>query len=247
MSWEAYSGVSGASAAWAQMDVVSHNLSNVSTNGFKSRSVTFAVAQGAQSNAPLGQGYVEPMPATADLRDGPLDKTDRELDLALQGEGFFTLEKPSGEQLLTRGGRFHTDEENFVVSVDGWRLRGSGGPIQVPIGERLIVSEDGWLRTDGGMELGTLEVLSGPVEPVGSTYWRATGELEDVVQGQIGQDPDKAPRVRVHQGHLERSNVDPLRVMVDLIEASRYFEAYQNIMKSSDEADARLARTGRIA
>jgi flagellar basal-body rod protein FlgF len=246
MSWEIYSGVSGATAAWSQMDVISHNLANVSTDGFKARSVTFAVAAGTEGKGPLASGYVEPRPMRADMRDGALDKTDRELDIALQGEGFFTLEKPNGEVMLSRGGRFHTDEEGFVVSVDGWRLRGSGGPIQIPIGERLIVTQDGWLRTNQGMEMGTLEILSGPAEPIGSTYWKATGPMEDVVLAQIGQDPEVAPRVRIHQGHLERSNVDPLKVMVDLIEAARYFEAYQNVMKSSDEADARLMRAGRI-
>ena len=162
MSRELYAGVSGATAAWSQLDVVSHNLANVGTAGFKARQVAFQVAQQENADGVLGQAYVEPHPANAKMTDGPLEPTKRELDLGLQGRGFFAVEDPNtGKTLLTRNGRFTTDSQGFVTTQNGERLRSSAGPVQLPPGERLIVQEDGRMRTSGGTDLGTLEILDG--------------------------------------------------------------------------------------
>jgi flagellar basal body rod protein FlgG len=248
MSRELYAGVSGASAAWAQLDLVTHNLANVNTAGFKARTLRFQVSEGKEAGGVLGQSYVQVAPAGADTRDGAVDETGRSLDLALQGEGFFALEDDAGKVWLTRAGRFQLDQDGFVVNPDGYRLRMSGGPIQVPFQaprEELVVRQDGMLALSSGAEIGQLEVLAGEARPVGATLWEPTGPLEDVVQDQMSLAPGERPRVRILQGHLEQSNVDPLASMVEMIEASRYFEAYQNIMKASDQADSRLIQAGR--
>lgn len=246
MSRELYAGVSGATAAWSQLDTVSHNLANVSTAGFKARQVAFQVAQDANNDGVLGQAYVEPFPANAKMTDGPLEKTDRELDLGLQGRGFFAVEDPNtGKTLLTRNGRFTTDSQGFVVTQNGERLRSSAGPVQLQPGDHLVVQEDGRMRTTNGTDLGMLEILDGDAKPLGATLWEAEGQMVDVAQAQQSLEPGERPYVRVYQNNLERSNVDPLSSMVELIEASRFFEAYQNIMQSSDEADKRLINAGR--
>ena len=216
------------------------------TAGFKARQVAFQVAQQENADGVLGQAYVEPHPANAKMTDGPLEPTKRELDLGLQGRGFFAVEDPNtGKTLLTRNGRFTTDSQGFVTTQNGERLRSSAGPVQLPPGERLIVQEDGRMRTSGGTDLGTLEILDGDAKPIGATLWEAEGQMQDVAQAQQSLEPGEKPYVRVYQGNLERSNVDPLSSMVQLIEASRFFEAYQNIMQSSDEADKRLISSGR--
>jgi flagellar basal body rod protein FlgG len=244
MSREIYAAVSGATAAWSHLDVVSHNLANMSTNGYKARTVSFQVAADSRPGV-LGGSYVEPRPGASDLGDGPIQRTGNPLDLALRGEGFFAVETSGGEQLLTRNGSFVQDPDGFVVTRDGLKLLSSAGPVQLQPGEGLIVQENGGLRSTLGGDLGFLQVLSGEVEPVGDTLFRAKGATEDVVQAQLSLAPGEAPKVRVQQEHLEGSNVDPMMAMVELTEASRYFEVYQNMMKASDEADSRLVMMGR--
>lgn len=244
MSRELYAGVSGATAAWSQLDTIAHNLANVSTSGFKARKLSFQSAR-AQAEGALGEAYVQPVPIATDLTNGAVQKTGNPYDLAIQGEGFFSVEDPQGKVWLTRSGSFRPDSQGFLVTPTGEKLRSSAGPVQIPQGDGIVIGEDGAVRLKSGAQLGTLEVLSGDVRPVGSTLWEAEGPLEDVVQAQQSLAPGEARRVAILQGHLEKSNVDPLESMVELIEASRLFEAYQNIMKASDEADSRLIQAGR--
>lgn len=248
MSRELYAAVSGASAAWAQMDVVSHNLANVGTAGYKARKTTFQLAKSANNEGVLGQAYVEPGESPLNLGNGPLEKTGDPFDLAIQGRGFFAVEDPAtGRQFLTRNGSFQLDSLGFVANADGHRLQSTAGPIFIEPGQSLSVGDDARIILNGQdgsqTELGFLQILDGEVQPVGATLFEATGPTEDLSQVPI--ELNEAPPMQVRQSYLERSNVDPLGAMVELIEASRYFEAYQKMMKSSDEADSRMIRTGR--
>jgi len=227
MSRELYSGVSGATAAWSQLDVVSHNLANSSTAGFKARKLTFQLAQDAQNGGVLGQAYVEPGRSNIDLSTGAPDRTDRDLDLAIQGEGFFTLESRSGETFYTRNGQFTQDEQGFIVTFAGDQLMSNAGPIQMLQGERLVVGEGGALSTDNGDDRGFLQIAGAnaeDLEPVGATLFKINGPVQDLVQDSLSLGPADRP-MTVLQRHLERSNGDPMGAMVELIEASRYFEA----------------------
>jgi len=249
VSRELYSAVSGASAAWSQLDVVSHNLANVSTTGYRARKVTFQLAEDANNGGVLGQAYVEPGESPLDLSTGSIEKTDDPLNVAIQGQGFFEVETAEGERLYTRSGDFQVDPQGMVTTPHGHKLMSSAGPVQLLPGETLIVRENGMLaaRTPQGntQDRGFLQIMDGNVTPVGATLFEADGPMTDQVQAGLTLEPGQAPPVQLRQGHLERSNVDPLGSMVELIEASRYFEAYQKLMKASDEADQRLIRTGR--
>lgn len=248
MSQELYAAVSGASAAMSQLDIVSNNLANVGTAGFKARQTTFQLAEDAKNDEVLGQAYVEPGESPLDLSSGSLEKTDDPFDLAIQGRGFFTVKDPaSGREMLTRAGSFMLDLEGYVATPSGQRLQTTSGPVLMLPGQSLAVGDNGMVSltdVDGSRnEIGFLKIQDGDVTPVGTTLYEAKGALEDLSQVQL--EPGEAPPMQIRQAHLERSNVDPLGAMVELIEASRYFEAYQKMMKASDEADSRLIRTGR--
>lgn len=248
MSQELFSAVSGASAAWSQLDIVSHNLANVGTVGYKARQTTFQLSEGANNNAVLGQAYVEPGESPIDHSNGALQLTDNPLDIAIQGRGFFTVATPDGEQFLTRNGSFQLDTEGYVATMAGDRLQTTAGPILLQQGQRLEIGDDARVTimndVDGTeSEIGWLQILDGEVEPVGATMFKAVGPMEELAQYQM--QPGEAPPMQIRQRHLEKSNVDPLGAMVELIEASRYIEAYRKMMQASDEADSRLVQTGR--
>ncbi len=226
MSHDIYASMSAASAAWTQLEVVANNLANSSTAGFKEQRVSFDL-EGAMDD-PLADVYVSADLATANFSDGPLVHDNVETHMALRGKGFF-LAGEGGNQVLVRSGSFQMDGEGFLVTSGGLKVQGQGGSIQLLPGEKLTVASDGTILDQEGQELDRLQIVSAAeLSPLGGTSWRADGAVYEV-EG-----------VEVVQGALEGSNTDPMRSMTELMEASRYFEAYQKAMQTSDQLDGQL-------
>ena len=111
----------------------------------------------------------------------------------------------------------------------GQLLLGEGGPIEIPDRERMVIDKRGVVRTEEGGEVGRIRLVDSEfATPLGHSQWRSDGELLPVDDS-----------VSVIQGALEKSNVDPIKGMVELVEASRYFEAYQKSMQTSDDLDGK--------
>jgi len=229
MSRDLYSSVSGASAAWRHLDTISNNLANVSTTGFKGQRVVFEL-DGPDGHT-LGRGQVRTLDGLSNMSDGAVVKTDRDLDLALSGPGFFTVQI-DGQTLLTRDGHFMLDQEGQLRTADGGLVMGGGGPIQIPDGETVTFTADGKIIGSESGELDQIQVVTANAKQVGGNYWQAVGATA-VNESAV-----------ITQGALEGSNVDALRTMAELVEASRYFEVYQKAMAASDEMDQRLNQFG---
>ena len=226
MSHDIYASMSAASAAWTQLEVVANNLANSSTAGFKEQRVSFDL-QGAMDD-PMGDVYVQADLATPNFADGALVHDGVETHLALRGKGFF-MAGEEGSQVLVRSGNFQLDSEGFLVTSGGLKVHGQGGAIQLLPGEKLTVASDGTILDEEGQELDRLKlVTAAELTPLGGTSWRADSVAYEV-EG-----------VEVVQGSLEGSNTDPMRSMTELMEASRYFEAYQKAMQTSDQLDGQL-------
>lgn len=224
-----YPGLTGATSSWSQMETVAHNLSNLETPGFKAARVAF-LADGP-GEGPLKDGYTQPSGRYTDMRDGPIRETGAPLDLALRGPGFFRVDV-DGTSRLTRDGRFTLDSQGTLLTADGFPVQGDSGEIRLPPGEEVQILEDGSIRGSVSGVIGRLAIVDGPAKPIGSNLWEATGDLTDI----------EKPSVR--QGAIEGSNVDPMAMMVELIQASRSFEAMQKSMQTADEFDQRLNQLG---
>jgi flagellar basal-body rod protein FlgF len=225
MSRDIYSSLSGAKAAWLQMESLANNLSNTNTASFKEQRMTFKAA--AVNAGPLGDSFVVADEVHYDMSDGPLKTTGDQNHLALKGPGFFMVQGEDGV-LLQRAGNFQRDSDNMLVNDKGQLVLGDGGPIEISDNQDFIVSRDGAIRTTSGEEVGEIRVVEADaVIPVGHSQWRAAEGVRT------------AQNVEVIQGALEGSNADPIRGMVELVEASRYFEAYQKAMQTSDSLDGR--------
>lgn len=228
MSGDVYAALSGATACWAQLEVTANNAANVSTTGYKAVRLTFSLAGPDEEH---GQVYAQATPVRPDMSDGAIVRDDDPTHLALQGQGFFQVQGPDGQTLLTRDGRFHLDADGQLVNSSGMLVLGQGGPVTVPPGEGLHITSEGRVFGSTSGELDQLSVVVGEVLPYGENLWQPTG-------------PMGSSEAEVLQGALEGSNVDPMKAMVELMEASRYFQAYQKAMQTSDEADERMNRSG---
>ena len=148
--------------------------------------------------------------------------------LALRGQGFFTAGE-AGNEVLVRSGNFQLDADGYLVTSGGLKVQGQSGAIQLQQGESLTVAQDGTIVDDQGAALDKLRIVNAAeLEPLGGTSWRPTSAAYEV-EG-----------VSIVQGALEGSNTDPMRSMTELMEASRYFEAYQKAMQTSDQLDGQL-------
>ncbi len=236
-----YTALSGNLAAMRRLDVISNNLANANTAGFKKDRVAFESLLALRAGeAPEKAGLVQADNIYfTDYSAGPVKQTGNTLDLAIDGDGFFAVNTPQG-RAYTRQGNFQRNAAGRLVTNDGYEVVGSGGPITIN-GSRVEVSARGEVMVDGA-QVATLEVVDFPkpyaLQKAGSALF-------------VPSDPQAAPQpvltASVRQGHLEDSNVSVVQEMVQMIEANRYFEACQRVVKSYDDAAGKAANDiGRI-
>jgi flagellar basal body rod protein FlgG len=196
-----------------RQEVMANNLANVSTPGFKGERV---FARLMEDGGPAAV-------ARDDLRGGSVSETGRPLDIAMEGDGFLVVKTDQGERYL-RGGSFTLDPTGQIVTEDGYTVLGEGGPIILPPGE-VRVERDGNILVDGAT-MGRLRVERPGASPVreGANRWVPDGEGETVERAEV----------KIRQGHLENSNVDPVSALVEMIEIQRAYSAIQRSVQTAD-------------
>ncbi len=227
---ELYIAASGMVVRQAQMEVLSHNLSNVNTVGFRTEEM--ASEERPIGTARLGVSQAGGVRRWLNLAPGPVQPTGEPLDLALVGEGFFLVQAQEGIR-LTRDGRFSVSQDGRLV-LRGMPVLGEGG--EIVVGEEPFqVANDGRILR-GETEIGRLRVVtvSSPQElgREGQGLFRVT--REEAVRGLEGP--------MVLQGHLEGSNADPIRMMIQIIEALRAFESQQQVIQTLDRLGEKAIR-----
>jgi flagellar basal-body rod protein FlgF len=216
-----YTSWSGARAAWQQLELLSNNVSNTDTAGFREQRASFELS----GTGPLADASTRMRAVAWSDADGTLRTDDVPTHLALRGPGYFAL----ADGTYTRDGSFRIDGEGRLVTAAGVPVLTEGGPVQLAPGESLTVSQDGTVAGSRTGEFGTLVLVQlDNGRPVGGNLWQGAARPTE--------------GTAVIQGALEGSNVDPMRNMVELIEASRFFEAQQKVMSTSDDMTERLGR-----
>ncbi|MCL4516881.1 MAG: flagellar basal-body rod protein FlgF [Firmicutes bacterium] len=241
-----YTAASGMLAEARRNDVIANNLANVDTTGFKKdtavvRSFGEMLLRRFHDPVELPDGQREdPRPiigslgvgagidaAATDFVAGPQAFTQNPLDLALEGDGFFTVLTPRGER-YTRNGAFNLNGEGVLVTSEGYPVLGENGLITLREGE-VSISSDGQISLGATVvdRLRTVQFadLRG-LRKEGDSLWAATP---------IAGPPAPSAEVAVKQGYREKSNVNVIREMVDMITAVRAYEANQKMVQAHDE------------
>jgi len=216
-----------------RMDVVTNNLSNAATIGFKKHRIAF---QDALDGAQASEVGTPPDPALVrtevDFSPGDVRSTGNPLDLAIHGRGFFKVQTPEGVR-YTRKGNFTLDTQGYLVTQQNNYVLGQGGPIQVPTGT-ITVDADGTVYVDNE-EQGRLDLVD---------FERP--ESLDMTGLALFANPSGDPEIgldfqsRVEQGYTEQSNVDVAEEMVSMIHSLRAFESYQKAIQVLDELNNRV-------
>lgn len=248
-----YTGCSGMLVQLTRTDVVANNLANVDTVGFKREEAIFRAypkneiirvndlvpSSLTEMVLPFKRAPFVGMLGTASVVDetfiegrvGPLIPTGNPLDLALKEEGtFFVLQDSRGNRYYTRAGSFTLNSQGYVVSQSGHMLMSEGGPIMVPEGSQITFGEDGRFFVNGE-EGGRLLV----VRFEKPTYLKRIGKNLYIETRDSGA-PIPQEEFGIEVGALEGSNVEPVKEMVELIEAHRAYEMNQKVVLAHDEA-----------
>ena len=234
----AYVAMTGARQTEIAQTINSNNLANVSTVGFRADLHAF-------SNLPVeGPGFGTRVNTVAetyatDFRQGPTVSTGRDLDVALQGEGFIAVQAPDGTEAYTRAGDLRVSTGGILTTGAGYPVVGDGGPVAVPPNAALSIGGDGTVSVQ---PLGQTPETLATVDRI-KLVNPPIDELEKGPDGLLRQrqgDPAVADAgVRLTGGALEQSNVNVASTLVNMIELARQYEMQINTIKTArDDADA---------
>jgi flagellar basal-body rod protein FlgF len=220
-----YTTLTRQSGLMREMQVVAHNIANISTTGFRREGVIFSEYVKRMEGGPslsMANGDTRHI----DLRQAGLSQTGAAFDFAIQGEGFFLVETPQG-QAMTRAGSFTPNAEGELVNMDGHRLLDLGGaPVFVPPDAGAVaLSADGTLSANG-QPLAQIGLWQ-PTDPLKMTHQGGTVFVSDEVEPMEGG--------TILQGFLEDSNVNPISEIARMIAVQRAYEMGQGFMEKEDE------------
>ena len=234
-----YIAMSGAKQNTYGQAAHANNLANVSTTGFRS-DYTQSRAQGVFGEHFPSRAYAMTERPASDLQMGSLMETGNNLDLAIEGSGWFAVVGPDGQEAYTRAGDLSVDSLGRVVNGSGRQLIGDGGPVTLPEYEQIDISKAGIITIQPKGE-----VPAGVAEPVQLKLVNPDGELlekgEDGLfrfrePGTPPAQPD--PNISVVGGFVESSNVNAVSELTSLIQLNRQYEMQVKMMKRVDELAA---------
>src|SRR5205814_5830755 len=245
-----YSSAAGMESQQLNLDVISNNLANVNTTGFKKSKIEFqdllyqttrsaGAEAGAGNQLPTGLqvGHGSKPVATSKIfTTGELTQTGERLDLAIQGNGFFEVQMPDGTRSYTRDGAFKTASDGRIVTSDGLPIQGGFQP--VPAGTtNITIGSSGDVTYSGANGSTTFRVQlvrfnnPGGLESMGSNLFKETPASGPPELGNPGENGFGS----LNQGYLELSNVKVVEEMVNLILAQRAYEVNSKAVQAADE------------
>jgi flagellar basal-body rod protein FlgF/flagellar basal-body rod protein FlgG len=232
-----YAACAGLLARTQALDLAAHNLANVNTSGYRAQVPSFRsvlAGTGGLQNAAFQavDEFGVLAESRVDAQQGPIERTGNDLDVAIQGSGYFAVQTASGGRLYTRNGSFHVDNQSRLVTADGNAVLGAQGPILLPWG-KVSISSNGTVCVDGALAAQLLVVgfpASASLTPVGATLFSAV----------LGQEAPVASPTLV-QGSLEGSNVNAINAAVGLVALQRHADMLQRALTAFHSEFNRIA------
>jgi flagellar basal-body rod protein FlgF len=219
-------------------DAVAQNITSGQVTGFRKRTVEFsgATAGGwgvdgsSQADDPALAAVFPTTTNGISFASGETQPTGRDLDVAIQGDGFFEVQMPDGRHAYTRSGEFSTRADHALINSANEEVLSDGGsPIMLlPDGGKVTIN------ADGSIVQGTATIARLSIQKFANN-----SDLRPVSGGQFvandGVDPEPVAKPQLQQGFLESSNVSPLTEMVNLVQISRAYDANQHVITSTDK------------
>ncbi|MBM3115265.1 flagellar basal-body rod protein FlgF [Jeongeupia naejangsanensis] len=232
-----YTAMSGAKHTMLRQSTISNNLANSQTPGFRSELAAFRALPVLGGALPT-RAFVTEQTTGSDFTPAPMMQTGRELDAAIDGDGWFAVQTGSGEA-YTRNGSFEIDAAGLLKTRSGAVVLGENGPITIPENTRVTIGPDGTISgvslddVTQNNDLGRLKL----VNPAVAGLERGSDGL---FRQRSGETAPASADVKLAGGMLEGSNVNPVTQLVDMIAAQRQYDTQIQLLQKANE-NARAA------
>ena len=231
-----YLSMAAAKATMHRQEVVSHNLANVSTNGFRAELAAFRAVP-VRGDGASSRVYALESTVGYSTAPGVVQTTGRPLDVAVKGNSWLAVQALDGTEAYTRAGALEVNAEGVLTDLQGRPVVGDGGPLTIPANAEVEVASDGTVSAKVGRErpqpLGRLKLVT-PEAPL----QRGTDGLFRAAEGDLAADPT----ARVQSGALEGSNVNAVESMVAMIAAARQFEQQMKALQTAEQKEQSAAK-----
>ena len=240
-----HTSLSALRGAMARQAATANNLANVNTVGFRAEiaAVRPLWLQGDtfHSRAPSSEEVL-----AADMKQGAVSQTGRDLDIALEGDALLAVQAADGDEAYTRRGDLQLSDSGVLSTGDGYVVQGEQGPITLPPADSMRIDRDGtiWVVPQGGdpnqpQAIDRIKLAS----PTGSRIVKA---LDGLFRVEGGGALPADPQARLINGSLEGSNVEATKALVDMIEASRAWDTQLKMITTARELDGAAADLMRL-
>lgn len=167
--------------------------------------------------------------------DGMRDPTGNAYDLALHGDGFFAVQDAQGKTWLTRNGNFNLDQQGRLSTREGHLVMGQGGPIAIPEdAQRVVIDESGLVSVENHTPEGVVRTTLDQLRL--ATVAQPRAMASNGIYFDTGGQPLQDAQVSVHQGHLERGNVNPIDELVQMVALQRRYDSAQKAITEQSRA-----------
>lgn len=245
--YTAYSGMTGSTV---RQRVIASNMANAQTIGFRAEMLT-ATPMTLKGPSLEARAMTDGEVRGSSMAQGTLISTGKPLDVALTGDTMLSLQDEDGSEVYSRRGDLTVSAGGVLENGDGRPVIGESGPITVPLGSKVTISPDGGVSVANPEAPDQPPQLVGRIKIASTTGSRIEKGLDGLfrVPGQNGQ-PGVLPQdeeARLMVGSLEQSNVDPTRVLVEMVEAQRLFDMRTKVVSQAKEVDESSASLMRIS
>lgn len=236
-----YTAMTGAKHILEKQATTSHNLANANTTGFRAQLDSFRAVPVVGAELPT-RAYVVDATVGHDYTSGVIQQTGRDLDVAVHGKGWLTVQLEDGTEAYTRHGSLRLTENGLLQTQSGLNVAGDGGPITVPPDVRVTIAKDGTvsaiadgIRPGPSTVLGRLKLVNPPEEDL------VRGD-DGLFRLRSGEPADVDENVMVAGGALEGSNVNVVDAMVNMISLARQFELHMSLLKNAERNGEKAAQ-----
>ncbi len=236
-----YVAASGAKQILHAQTVNSNNLANASTTGFQADLANFdpryLVGAGLDSRV-----YSLAEDSGVSFEKGSIQTTDRDLDVAVNGDGWIAVQAPDGSEAYTRAGDLQVNINGQLLTGAGYPVLGDTGPLVVPEYEKLEIGSDGTVSVRPVGQQATVLAEAGRIKLVSPDPTQMTKGEDGLLRMTDGSVAPASTDVTLTSGALESSNVNSVEALVNMIDLARQFETAVKVMKSAEEMDQQSAK-----
>ena len=241
-----YTAMTGAKHTLEQQATTSQNLANASTTGFRAQIDSFRAVPIVGDGLPT-RSFVVDATVGSNFTPGPMQQTGNSLDVAIQGNGWLTVQTDDGSEAYTRNGALQVSVNGVLQTQSGVAVAGEAGPITIPPNMSLTIGADGTISAIDKTTTPTSVTTLGKLKLVNPPTQNLVRGDDGLFRTKNGAPVEADANVVVASGTLEGSNVNLVDSMVNMISLSRQFDLHMTMLKTAETMDNSAAQVMTLA